>query len=479
MNCSSCDETLTNWDYRYRGEHYCRKCYDTFFQLKQCVSCGKRKMIFLELKIPICKICQVNGKPCIRCGKIEYVHGKITADGPVCNSCIKYFKIAKSCKICGTVTHTVSNRSLLDGTKCMMCQSCYNRILPICHKCGKQRKAYVYEQNKPICKICAIEEERTCIQCGKSFPAGRGQICRDCSYENMLQRKLLYGSRILSDHMSDLFVRFGKWLRLRRGVMFAALHVNRYFLYFSQLDDMAEKIGHIPAYLEIVAELTVAATRKNLLVTLFLDQEKIVLIDRTVQEEYANIDMMTRYCERFEEGTWANKVLDSYLEQLENKSSKNSIRSTRLAIGTAANLLSYMKSRGDKKINENTLNGYLWKYPGQKSSVTGFINHLNRQYDFKLTMPQWTHPELVSPKNGHIQLEQKLIDMLRDPIQSREYNDLLIRTAIAYLHGVDIPINVRVNIEDIKHTKFNNYILRLAGREFYLPKEVKRSLYSK
>lgn len=472
MNCDSCCELLTNWDYRYRGKHYCRKCYDIDFSLQTCTVCGRQRKISIDLTIPICKTCQVKDKPCIRCGKIEYANGKITADGPVCNSCSKYFREPKTCQSCGSVSYTVSNRTLSDGTARLVCHRCYNKTLPVCYKCGKQRKAFGHDaDDHPICEICATEGERECAQCGKPFSAGKGRICRDCTYENTLQRKMRFGSRVLSPYMSDVYVQFGEWLKQRRGVLFAAVHLNRYLPYFSKLDDLAERLGRIPAYSEVVAELTVAATRANLLVTLFLDQEKIILIDRKVQEEYANIDMITRYCERFEEGTWAQKAIDGYLQTLEGKGAKISNRSIRLAIGTAANLLSYSECLGESKVNRNALHGYLWKYPGQRSSITGFVNYLNREYHLKLEMPEWKYPELSSPQKGRMQLKQMLIDLLRSPLQSMEYQSRLIRAAIAYLHGADIPDNVRLGIEDIKQTKNGNRLMRLAGRKFYFPKE--------
>lgn len=473
MNCDSCGESLTNWDYRYRGKHYCRKCYDIDFSLQTCSVCGRQRKISIDLTIPICKTCQVKDKPCIRCGKTEYAYGKITADGPVCNSCSKYFREPKQCMSCGTSSISVSNRNFIDGSIKQVCRSCYNKTLPICYRCGKQRKAYSHDANDhPICEICVTEGERECAQCGKPFPAGKGRMCRDCTYENTLQRKARYGSKALSPYMSELYVGFAQWLKQRRGVLFAAVHLNRYLSYFSKLDDLAERLNRIPVYGEVVAELTVATTRANLLVTLFLDQEKIIPIDRKVQEEYANIDMITRYCERFEEGTCPQKAIDGYLQTLESKGVRTSIRSVRLAVGSAANLLSYVECLGELKINTNVLHGYLWKYPGQRSSITGFMNYLNRQYHLNLEIPEWKHPELSSPQKGRMQLKQLLIDLLRSPIQSEEYQNKLIRTAIAYLHGVDVPEKICLGIQDIKQKKNGDLIIRFAGREFYLPKEI-------
>lgn len=475
MNCSFCDETIINWDYRYRGKHYCRKCYDILFRLQTCSVCGRQKKISINLKVPVCKICQVKDKPCIRCGKTKYKPGKIIADGPVCKSCSKYFSVLKTCILCGILSISVSNRNFVDGTSKLVCGLCYNKTLPVCYSCGKQRKACSYDENAHlICEICKTEGERECCQCGKLFPAGKGRICRDCTYKNTLQRKVHFGSSALLPYMSELYVQFGEWLKQRRGVLFAANSLNRYLPYFSKLDDLSERLGRTPLYGEVVEELTVAITRVNLLVTLFLDEKKIIPIDRKAHNKYANIDMITRYHERFKEGTWAQKVIDGYFQKLKNNLlNKTSIRSIRLAIGSAANLLSYSECLGEDKISTNGLRGYLWKYPGQKSSITGFVNYLNRQHHMTIEIPNWKHPELSSPRQGRMQLKQLLIDLLRSPIQSDERYNRLIRTALVYLHGIDIPENICLNLEDIKQTKNGNYFMRLAGRKFYLPKEIK------
>lgn len=472
--CSACDQQLTTWDYRYRGYRYCRGCYDRLFKLQICSGCGKQKKISINLQIPVCKKCQVKDKPCIRCGKTEYVPGKITLIGPVCNSCSKYFRDSKTCSLCIKQSNGVSNRTLSDNTVKLLCQSCYNKTLPICYHCGKQRKAYTLDENgHSICEVCVIEKERICKQCGKHFPAGKGRICGACVYENTLYRKSIFGSKTLSHYMSDVYIQFGDWLKQRRGVLFAATHINIYLPYFSKLDALSEAIGRAPTYTEVVGSLSVAQTRSNLLPTLFLDSEGIIGIDKKVQEEYSNIDMITRYLERFEEGTWAQKAIDGYFKYLKIKTkNKSSVRSMRLALGTAANLLSYMECLHEHIVSTASLHGYLWKYPGQTSSITGFVNFIKREFHRKVEMPLWKYPQLLAPKQSRMHLKQQLIDLLRESADNEDYKSRLVRTAISYLHGVDIPENIYLSLYDLKRSKSGDAFIRIAGRKLYLPEEI-------
>lgn len=470
-DCDGCKEPLLTWDYRYQGNHYCRQCYDRLFKINICLICGKLKKIFIDLVVPVCKICQVKDKPCIRCGKIEYTPGKITAFGPVCNSCAKYFREYGQCSVCNRVSHNVANRTLSDGHKEMLCQSCYCKTLPICSRCGKQRKAYLYDKNeKAVCHICSLEGERICSQCGARFPAGKGRLCSDCTYQNTYRRRLDFGRNALSIYMSEVFVGFGEWLIERRGIQYTVVSIHRYLRYFLRLDHLAQEIGRIPNYVEVVERLTVQETRANLLVTIFLDQIGVIRIDKVIQEEYSNLDMIHRYLDRFEEGAWAHIVLEKYMAYLYAKldSGKTTIRSIRLSIGAATNLLSYSKELSEDVLTDNGLCGYLWKYPGQRSTLSGFVIFMQRSYHLPLKLPGKEFPILEAPYASHMQLKQRLIDILRERHQSQEYENALIKIAIEYFHGISIPKYVLFSDKDLIYVK-NNVFTKVARNRIYLP----------
>lgn len=406
---------------------------------------------------------------------MDYIPGMITEYGPVCNSCSKYFREYKTCSKCLSCTYTVSNRKLEDGTVEMLCQACYNKLLPVCSKCHKQRPSFCHdEQKKPVCEICATEGERECSQCGKEFPAGMGRICRDCVYENMLQKRAVFAEQALSSFMSDLFLQFCDWLKKRRGVLFTATHINNYFSYFFELDSLSQELGRHPTYAEVVGKLTVAKTRKNLLVTHFLNETGLIRVDKKIQEEYSNIDMIERYLDRFQEGAWQRKMIYEYSEYLYSKlaQKKTTVRSMRLALGPAVKLISYCNCFDEQKLTTDILHGYLWKYPGQKSSLTGFINFLNRKYGYSLAMPVWKTPDLSTPKQGHMQLKQQLVDLLRKHERDARNSRKLLRVAIEYLHNVWIPKKVVISMDDVQTTKNGDLYIRLAGHKLYLPKEL-------
>jgi hypothetical protein len=278
--------------------------------------------------------------------------------------------------------------------------------------------------------------------------------------------------------MSEVFVVFGAWLAKRRGIQYAVVSIPRYLRYFIRLDHLAQEMARIPNYVEVVERLTVQETRANLLVTVFLDQTGVIRIDKLIQEEYSNLDMIDRYLDRFDKGTWANIALVKYLAYLYIKldNSKTTIRSIRLSIGAAANLLSYSKELSEGVLTNNGLQGYLWKYSGQRSTLSGFVVFLQRSFYLSLKLPSKDFPILKAPITGRMQLKQQLIDMLRIGDQNKEDENELLKIAVEYLHGVRIPENVLVHKKDCK-TDNTDTVVKLAKQEFYIPKEIFEAIF--
>lgn len=475
-DCEYCHEKLTDFDYRYKGKHYCKKCYNYLFHFKKCTVCKRRRKIFYALKTPICKFCQVKEKPCIRCNKSQYEFGKITEFGPACKSCAKYFTINKKCLECGESNHTVSNRSLLDGSTKLLCQKCFKKKLPICSSCAYRREAFSYsiDTNKPLCKICTIEVNRVCKQCNKLFPAGMGRICSECSSDNSLAKKVKLISESLSPYMSSYFTKFNSWLKKRRGTVYVSYRIRHYHSYFLALDNFCEELQRIPTYEEVADRFTIAETRKYLSVTTFLDEMGVIKIDEVIQDKYANLDMIDKYLASFKKGTYKHKLLHSYHSYLEGKlaSNKTTIRSMRLAITPAVKFLKYCDNFSEKKPNNFMLSGYLWIYPGQKAAITGFINFLIKEFNLEFFLKELKEVIFAKPNLSKAQLKHRLISLLRkDKLTSTQKRDLL-KTSVGYLHGIIIPDNIFLTINSSEDILF----FRLGREEFYLPLEVKKKL---
>jgi len=471
--CDNCHKLLVDWDYKYQGKHYCKECFNLLFTFQICAICGKRKKISNELQVPICKVCQVKDKPCIRCNRNEYKFGLITKDGPVCKTCAVYFREYKTCSVCHNLYYSVSNRKLLSGESQLLCHRCYNKTLPICSLCQKQRKVYAYDDNhRAICELCATKENKQCTQCGELISAGRGNLCNECTYVNTLTKRIKFGADLLSSkYMRGYFEQFGWWLKDRRGSVFAATHLIKYLDYFSQIDTLCEKFGRMPNYEEVVQSSTVAMSRKNLLVTTFLGDIGLLMVDKIIKEEQANKDMIERYLNKFKQGSWESKILKSYYEHLRSKTKhKGSIRSIRLALGSATNLLEYKEYFDDMHLTNNVLDGYLWKYPGQRSSLTGFVNFLQDNQAY-VQLPSVIILKLQRHSKSLLSLKYDMLEILRKPKKSSITLQKAVKVMIGYLHGIDIPSNVKIKRKDIYNLGFRRWI-KITKKKFYLPYEI-------
>jgi hypothetical protein len=70
-------------------------------------------------------------------------------------------------------------------------------------------------------------------------------------------------------------------------------------------------------------------------------------------------------------------------------------------------------------------------------------------------------------------LKQRFIDMLRESKEREIPDEKLLRTSIAYLHGVEIAEFVRLSRDDILKNKAGEYYLRLANENFHIIQELK------
>ncbi len=431
------------------------------------------------MDVPVCKACLYENALCIRCNKVVSNRYKVTEYGAVCHSCSKYFRELKRCSGCRKKKTSVSNRRLGTGDIKLFCGSCYTSTLPICSKCKYRRKPLLFDfSKKPICRLCLLEEIRLCIYCNTEILFATGHICPTCSQLKTFNKRVKFAQSTLSPYLSDAFNKFCEWLQNTRNIQFAAENINLYFAYFMSLDKLANNLGRTPSYEEVVKQLSVAETRKNLLVTRFLDQENIIIINQENKDYYANNDSILRYLGCFDENSFFKKSISHYYDILDKKlkEGKTSIRSIRLALTPAVKLFKCCEHYGLEKPCNKILYGFLWVSPGQKSAITGFINYLNNQYKLGLELPEKNTIKLIRPSESRKQLKQKFLAMLRNKQSTQQYQESLLISALNYLHGVSIPRYAWVYIDLVKTNKNRDFYIRLASQVFYLPDLVVTSI---
>ena len=116
------------------------------------------------------------------------------------------------------------------------------------------------------------------------FVVFQGRLCKECTYVNTLKKRINFGVNLLSSkYLGGHFEQFGWWLKDRRGSVFAATHIMQYIDYFSQIDSLCEKLERLPNYQEVLQSLSVAMSRKNLLVMIFLNEVGLLVINKEMK----------------------------------------------------------------------------------------------------------------------------------------------------------------------------------------------------
>ncbi|MFX4283986.1 hypothetical protein ACOL3A_05465 [Aliarcobacter butzleri] len=329
------------------------------------------------------------------------------------------------------------------------------------------------KENKPICKKCFSEPLRICRICKNKFPAGRGRICNECSRFNTLVKKISILNLFLSKFTNLFFEEFTWWLTKRRGIEYSSNFIQKYFIFFYKIDLLANTLNKFPKYLDFLKHFKVSFTRKYLLVMIFLNEHKIIEIDEKTKELYSNFNIIDSYLNNFNKNSSDYLIINSYYIYLEKKylSNKTTKRSIRLALTPAIKLLEYKKYFNVSRLNDNIIDGYLWIYPGQKSSLTGFINYLNKKYDYNLSSINTLMYKLIPTISRKKQLELRFIALLKKEKLSIFEKKRLINLSIEYFHRIKVPKNVYLSIKNIFKIN-NNYYICCCKNKFYIPERI-------
>ena len=236
------------------------------------------------------------------------------------------------------------------------------------------------------------------------------------------------------------------------------------------LDELALNLKRVPNYEEIVSKFTILETRKYLLVTTFLDEQNIVNINLKIKEEFANLDMINRYLDRFSKGSKSRNLIKEYykylLEKLEQN--KTTIRSIRLSLTPAVKFLEYCDNFKNKTPSNYILEGYLSLYYGQKATITGFINFLKNEKEIDISIQEINTLKFKSVKTSRAILKQRLLDLMRLPNIPKNKEQLYYKTLIGYLHNIEIPLNIFIDKNEFKKDKNNNTYILLNKQNIYI-----------
>lgn len=470
--CDSCGQLFDILKRRYFGKSYCSSCYSYLFPKSLCTECHKEKRIFRNETSQRCQQCTIANLPCHRCSKSSYRLGKITHFGPVCSACARYYNEERACSKCGLQSKWVS-RYLFFGENEPICFKClrsthFKRCI-ICR--GVKAPFFSTLEGENICRACEYAPIKLCVSCEVEIPGGAfGKKCRKCFSETTLLKRLKINKAGFVTIVADLYVSYGEWLSKRCGPAKASRQILLDRNVFGFLDDCYRQTSTFPKYERYRKELCVNQNRQNILAKKFLIEKGVFNTTPAGSELVGDKNTIRRVIQTQQtEASAHSAYLLGYYRNLLGRYRKrlSSVRSVRLALTPASELLLLARKQGREQVDQELVNQYLWLHLGQRAALTGFINYLRSHHKIEVVIPSKQYFVLSQSTETRKHSRAQLIEYCRnDGKLSAKY----IQLAFPFYHRVNLPPELR-KLDLCSHCKTSSKMLslRIAQQVYWLP----------
>lgn len=463
LRCDECRRGMDKAKKVHRGRKFCMTCYARLFKRQLCSGCGNFSRLPVFDTSTVCRRCEVQ-KPCVRCKRTGGNIGKLTPAGPACASCSHYFREAEPCERCSTASTRLVRREI-DGNVLRCCPTCISKQnSTTCSSCRLPR-ASVTTEGAPLCKRCFALGEVPCPMCTQMMPAGRVKSCQACSWDSSFEARLTrlqYGTE--SAQVQAALFGFAIWLKARRGAQFAALNLQRYLPFLSELH---QHWAEMPSYAVLVDHFSAEGLRRVRSVVNWLQETGQLNVDPEVRERASERRRIAHLLKVLPEGPGRTALLGYYhclerrldLEQLQ-------LRSMRIALSSAVRLLFSTDTDGQRLPDQKDLLQLLRKRPGLWASLYGFVGHLNRRHSLKLT--PWVDPAWLC-RAAHALKERRLLELYAEAGTGEAYERRWISMALSCFHGLG-RIGARVfKYAPTEHGGQAGFTVLLRGEEYWVP----------
>lgn len=431
--CDECGKRNIKIHRNDAGHRYCTTCYARVFKSRPCPRCNELKRLPVTNPEAICSTCK-KSRPCVRCGRLDFSVGLITDYGPVCNACSPHFRLSESCQGCGKPSSELSKINRLGG-QLRLCRSCQRVDYETCPQCRRYR-LLIDVGNERMCKRCAEVGEIPCTGCGQLMPGGRVSKCENCYWNETATKRISMNEHSFSSpKMTMLFHDFGQWLIRECGAKNAALSIHRYLAFFV---DVERIWGEFPSYTLLVNHFKAEGLRRVRRPMRWLAETTAITVDCETRENTSEESRIAKSLMAFSADTFGAKAISGYEKKLRIRmqEGKTSVKSIRLALTPALHLLQASDKGGKMLPDQQSLDRYLLKAPGQKAAVTGFINYLNMHYSLALEIKI---NRAATEKLRRKKLESNLSNIVATNGLTLDNFDEWVIIALHYFHGVKIP----------------------------------------
>lgn len=431
--CDECGCQMEKAHRVHKGLRYCATCYSRVFKRLTCSSCGIFARLLKNDEKAVCRTCE-NDKPCVRCGKADYAIGKVTAYGPVCNACAHHFRKPEPCEVCGELSTRLTRLRRVNHDH-RMCTKCAAADQGTCQACRRHRLLQVSTDGRMLCQVCIEKGEIPCPKCLMPMPAGYGKQCQRCYWRSLADKRIKIDCAAFdASKMASHFEAFGNWLLNRVGEQKAALTIHDYLPFFLEIENHWEDI---PSYKQLLVYFGAAKLRRVLLAVQWMEFVGLVVLDEEAKIADSDRRRIAVKLNSFALGSKARDLLDGYHKVLmaNLKIKLTTLRSIRLALTPATALLHMADEMARIPPNQDVLNAYLAKKPGQRAAVSGFVRYLRDSYDVEIFLPK-TKPSSAQ-HHRRKKLEIEMMALMKEPSESRQFEQRWLSVALAYFHGLN------------------------------------------
>lgn len=447
----------------HRGRKFCMTCYARMFKRQLCSGCGNFSRLPVFDVNTVCRSCEVQ-KPCVRCHRSGRKIGKLTPEGPVCNSCAHYFRDAEPCEHCSTAS-TRLVRQEINGQMLKCCPTCISKQTKVaCSSCRLPRTP-VTTEGPPLCRRCFALGEMPCPICTQMMPAGRVRSCLACSWDNSFERRLEgLQAGTESYQVQAALSGFAIWLKARRGAQFAALNLQRYLPF---LEELHQRWAEMPSYAVLVYHFGAEGLRRVRSVVFWLQETGQLHVDPVVREQASERRRIVHLLKVFPEGPGRSALL-GYHHFLEKRLELGQLqlRSMRIALSSAVRLLFSTDTGGQRLPGQKDLLQLLRKRPGLWASLFGFVGYLNRRHSLKLT--SWVDPAWLS-RAAHALKESRLLELYAEGGVGEAYERRWISMALSCFHGLSRVGTKAFQYAPAQHGGHPGFNVLLLNDEYWVP----------
>lgn len=466
--CDECGAEVLKLHRVYKEHGFCTKCYSRQFKKLICQGCNTVAVLLKRDPKALCRDCE-RLQPCIRCGRKGLKIGKLTREGPVCNSCSIYFRKVRKCPRCGKKTRVLSRVSRLGITE-QVCRKCQRADHATCPLCKKHRLLVSSETGNLICRKCKDVQKKPCHICRELMVGGRENKCESCYWQELLAKRIQMNCEIFySFTYAQLFEQFSEWLGQEVGAHKAAITINKYVDFFVELSKLCEGLTD---YKKMVFHFSPLVLRRNMLPMRFLENSKRVTVSEEIKNEAAEQYRIEKIISRITVGHYCRDIVDLYHKKLLGRYKAGKIKklsSVRLALHPAVALLMCSIENRKKILTQEDLDLYLKKVPGQRNALSGFVGFLKNECSVELELPE---KRKCSAYQNRKRLERELMVLLGSKQSKTLDLKKLIILLLKYFHSFSESEAKKVVSSVMIVKNEQHVVMQVEGKKYHVPQVI-------